>query len=187
MIIIEGMDNTGKTSLLNKLADVFKVTKVRLENAPTATESEFRNYLWFNLTRTDHNQCIYDRFLLSELVYGPILRNNVRLDGWENEGALELLAYKRPLIIYCKRTREQILETFGEREQLNGVEENIDGILSNYEYFLGKLKEKGALIYEYDYGRPMDFLHVILWIDRNRNPRDLQIHEDKRGLFRNER
>ena len=70
LIIIEGMDNTGKSTLVKKLSSYLPHHEVVVSPGPCA---EHVQWCKDELARTDSR--IYDRFpIFSETVYGNIIR-----------------------------------------------------------------------------------------------------------------
>lgn len=94
LIIIDGMDNTGKTTLINRLTSVLqdqlnmKVHTIHLQKPPSEIPEEqipaySHNYYTVNLVNTlksvfnlgEYDYIILDRGWVSEYVYGPMYRN----------------------------------------------------------------------------------------------------------------
>lgn len=99
LIIIDGMDNTGKTTLINRLTSVLqdqlnmKVYTIHLQKPPKEIPSEdipkySHEYYTQNLVKTlksfydlaEYDYIILDRGWISEYVYGPMYRNRNPLD-----------------------------------------------------------------------------------------------------------
>lgn len=156
MIIVEGCDNTGKTTLINNLCKDLPLHRAPKSPGP-ATEEELWDYMLKYLNRpiSYTKATIMDRFPIpSEEVYGPVLRNGSSLSPWRRAKAEKMLRSHKVALIYCDRPTEEILKTFGEREQLEGVEERIDIIRRRYEDVIQSLLSVGALyaFYRYDFG-----------------------------------
>ncbi len=94
LIIIDGMDNTGKTTLINRLTSVLqdqldmKIHTIHLEKPPSEISEEqipeySHKYYTTNLVNTlksfydlgEYDYIILDRGWVSEYVYGPMYRN----------------------------------------------------------------------------------------------------------------
>lgn len=154
MIIIEGVDNTGKSTLLKKILEEFPFLEpIRMENAVTATVGEYRSFVWTVLGFEESKHLIFDRLLFSEVIYGPIIRDGIRMTMEEVRAAFRLLRFHEPYIIYCRRTAEQIRETFGEREQMDGVANNIEALVKSYDEWMGLIKPKTrckVVIYDFE-------------------------------------
>jgi hypothetical protein len=149
MIIVEGMDNTGKTTLVTLLAKEFNL---RVRKTPQEYITDPVKLLdWTNaeLEYVDNVASIYDRFpLISEEVYGPIIRgSNVfqgrpEFQGWADKHSA--------LIIYCRPSLERILD-FKDREQMTGVLTHAKGLISEYDrvIYLYRLQGCGVVLYNY--------------------------------------
>ena len=74
-VVIEGPDNTGKTTLANYiLKNHADMEYVKVNAVTSYNEGKNQNYgLLYDLNHK--NGVIYDRFIFGEAVYGPILRN----------------------------------------------------------------------------------------------------------------
>lgn len=134
MIIVEGMDNSGKSTLCKKLSLQFGITinsvKERLK-----TKDECIKYQLDSMFSPELK--IYDRMrVTSEMVYGEILRENLfKEDGWYY---ISILLRCNPLIIYCRPPVHQILN-FGERGQMDGVIEESSRLLERYDKIMKEI------------------------------------------------
>ena len=157
-IIVEGADNTGKTTLVDQLANVFPVLERRKSPGPSPTLSEWITHEL--LVRTGIK--IYDRFFLSELVYGPILRGKACFSGAEQSSIFEMLRTVKPLTIICVRSTEELLETANEREQMGGVVENLERIQKAYINTICPLLTENKLPYlSYYFDEDGAYSHVV--------------------------
>lgn len=77
IILIEGIDGSGKTTLANKLQQTMPAARVEHFGYPTTVE-EADNYceVYLKLLRsaTENEIIIFDRCWMSDEVYGPIMR-----------------------------------------------------------------------------------------------------------------
>lgn len=152
LIILEGMDNTGKTTLGNFLS---QKTGLELIHSPGAHQIGNQVYRWmadhFEI-ETQGRPIIYDRFpLLSEEIYGKVLRGgNLFEHSPEGRFGYSLLQDIDPLIIYCEPPEEQI-NFWGQRDQMKGVKDNWETLLTSYrEFFKSNHLGFSNIIY-YDY------------------------------------
>lgn len=129
MVIVEGMDNTGKSTLVQLLAEEFKLCKVATYCKPKSLEMIHDYDFWLNLSP---QPVIMDRHpAISDLIYGESLR------GMSYISEKESLAWaKDHLIIYCRPDLDKIQETFDERPQMRGVKENLLRLLTFYETYM---------------------------------------------------
>ena len=168
MIIIEGMDGSGKTVLAQHLSS-------RLENAPIkrfVTSDGPTNYdLLVAKTKaalTDlHNQImkgqrpvvIYDRFpLISEAIYGTIFRGRNHFgDEWFS--LINRLFALDPIVVYCRPRIGTILRNLRETadSQMEGVVSKARELVNAYDELMSWLQLKThqmhsgrILVYSYD-------------------------------------
>ena len=130
-IIIEGMDNTGKTTLAKELADRLGYTYVSGGGPEVGT---FKGAL--SRMRLAMPNKVQDRTWISELVYGPIVRGKF---GITDEEVMEFIRFHREyniVLIYARRPLERILETLHEREQMDGVIKYASELVSRYDYYM---------------------------------------------------
>jgi hypothetical protein len=82
IILIEGIDGSGKTTLAKQLAAYFKLEYYH-EGVPPPSVSMLDHYGQL-LQAARGRGVVFDRLGLGERVYGPIIRNDDRLgdDGW---------------------------------------------------------------------------------------------------------
>lgn len=133
MIIIEGLDNTGKTTLAERILTDFPELQLRasignkhdLDMIRTQAQDE---------AMYDHPLMVADRSrLISEYVYNPILQG--RELAFPYISWLFWLAHftgKQHLIIHCHRDVTQLQSSFNEREQLGGVVDFLDDLAARY-------------------------------------------------------
>jgi len=120
VIIVEGCDNSGKTTLAKKFAKGLKLGYVK-SPGPDA------NYDWWmkelTLPPDKLAYSVYDRFYYSELVYGPILREGIRLVQHQREVIESMLLTAEPLVVLCNLRHSK--DEFHNRDQILTWEENL--------------------------------------------------------------
>ncbi|WNO27814.1 thymidylate kinase [Microbacterium phage Huwbert] len=105
MIIVEGPDGAGKSTLIRELVDVtgFEVAP-RVVSKETEAMVDLKVWVEDNLDLGPHD-AIYDRYrLISEFIYGPTLRITQQPGFTDPDWVLHHLSklYKNdPIIIYC--------------------------------------------------------------------------------------
>jgi len=147
MIIIEGVDNTGKTTLTRLLA---KDLGLEVIQSPSHLRGCADMYRWVDdeIAKQPLYPAIYDRFpLISEMVYGPILRGSTpklssKYNGWAQDANV--------LFIYCRPPLHKILE-WGNREQMDGVKEHVKLLVRRYDKVMLNYKTRGWGVVRYDY------------------------------------
>jgi GTPase SAR1 family protein len=142
VLIVEGPDGSGKTTLVNRLCEELGV-EVR-SRASTSDDGPIDD-LWAWVVRdmgTNTNSGIYDRHpLVSEMIYGSILRGEVRLGDEDPHQLVQILEFfygMKPLIIYClpklKTVRVNVGKNHGHTEHTRGVLRFTDHIYAAYRY-----------------------------------------------------
>lgn len=170
MIIVEGPDNCGKSTLIQKLIDRSQGLLVHGNKELHGPPKSLGEYMdrcekMYSGSGLDKLTPVYDRCHLSEAIYGPALRGRMVFEPSDFRQLEKWLSAHDPLYIYCFRSVEKILETFGEREQLNGVQDNIEFIVRGYNItFRGDFDRlKRTLLYTIDHPFPdlqFDHLHA---------------------------
>jgi len=132
-IIVEGMDATGKTTLINELVSRFHNLEIIVnERGP---EQNFNYWLPAILWDRDPTGLIpiHDRFFYSELVYGKVLRGHTNI-ALSIEGVVRDTIREQALLIYSRPPVDIIRSSLGDnREQMNGVRETWSELLSEYD------------------------------------------------------
>ncbi|MCU7521962.1 MAG: hypothetical protein HF312_17235 [Ignavibacteria bacterium] len=122
MIIVTGADNTGKSTLVDHIADKFGIMKVdRYHTLPPVDYVDW--YRWVKQVLDTRTHSIIDRFFVDEFVYGPLKRGKISLPE-PKLGQLKYMFYRhRPLIIVCETDLETIESTYEQREQYPNLDE----------------------------------------------------------------
>lgn len=154
MIVIEGMDNSGKTTLAKQLA---KNRDYPYVHSPGKSFT----WDWIEKALNKEEIVVYDRFpVISEQVYGSVLRNWNRFGSYKGQVIQRKFINKEPLIIYC-RPPEEVIFDFGKRKQMEGVIEEKRRILKAYDrviyHFWGNLDME---VYFYNYRSEYDQLKL---------------------------
>lgn len=144
MIIVEGCDNAGKTTLVHTLSDEFKLLTILNRRRPRTLQQSW-DYLTRIMPAASLLPTVMDRFMaVSEPVYGPICRNEKLYSPADQRGQFnfvqECLGVK-PLLIYCRPPKSAILN-FGDRPQMNGVIENAELLVDAYDDMVEWIREE---------------------------------------------
>lgn len=152
MIIVEGCDNAGKTTLVAKLSAEHRLLTLNHRQRPLSLQDS-RDYLHLVTPLAQRFKTIFDRWQpISEPIYGPICRNT---HLFEPADIAEQHSYLRleklnPLIIYCRPSAERILN-FGDREQMEGVIDNAKKIIDGYDRMMDWIAGYWFPVVRYDY------------------------------------
>ena len=168
IITVEGLDSTGKTTLIEQLVKDFPGLKVipSIGNKHDPVEIRRQALDWPNYDRQDYVSSqvyIADRCrLISEMVYNPILKT--RPLAFSPSEFLEVTRrwlFFPQLIIYCSRSKDRLLKTLHNEEQLTGVEEHLNELNEQYGKMMGTLEflfdlyDNGSkiIVYSFDHER----------------------------------
>lgn len=165
IIIVEGMDGTGKTTLVQQLAHRLEVKPRKFVGS--LGPSDDHRLVLVDRTKSEITELgtaseegrpvkrLYDRFpLISEAVYGPILRGHNCFGGLYYPLRGKLLALKA-MIIYCRPGREVIQANVQQAPQMRGVLEHFGELLGAYDKLFMELTESpvNSYITVFDYTR----------------------------------
>lgn len=167
MIIVTGMDNTGKTTLVQELSLQLNIPTVK-SPGPELSVNEKKLWVMDQLAREDTvpSGIVYDRFMpFEEMVYGLVLRGETPFTL--NDSLLAELKNRRPVIIYTRIPREKILE-FGDRYQMDGVEDAAEKLLAQWDELMMNLMTTGwsVIIYNYTQG-PINIDQLMAIVEAN--------------------
>lgn len=150
MLIFTGMDNSGKTTLVNKVSKDLGLPVVK-SMGPDHTKDE--KHIWFldQMTRekTFPGSVLFDRFLpFEEMVYGKILRGDAiySLD----DPYMKTLKDLNPTIVYT-RPHSSVIFNWDGREQMMGVIEKDKELLAAWDDLMWGLMARGWNVQVYDY------------------------------------
>ena len=164
MIILEGTDNTGKTTLAQDLVARFHHLGLYMVKSPGSGPT-LGDWIIKELKKNDQ-AAIYDRFFFSEYVYGPVLRGKVCYTRTQDPEMVRLMCKAQPVVIWCSRPPERIAVSFDEREQMEGVVDNLKQIEEKYQQvMLGYLYLLRYFV-KYDYEQPSNLKNVCMVIQK---------------------
>lgn len=155
----------SKTTLSNDLIKIFNANGYICDAihspGPKSTEA-LMDFMKNNLVDSDSKLIrIFDRFpIIEEAVYGKLLRGGSRFDDEEyNKQTLG----KIDSFIYCFPGMESVLN-WGDREQMDGVKENVLEIVDEYNSIVEKLikEKKNVIIYNYNKDTAFDMFDKLV-------------------------
>lgn len=114
LIILEGPDGAGKTTLAEKIAKSSKY--MLLHRSKPKTEEEKQNMMaeYLQVIRSGKNM-IFDRCWYSEMVYGRIMRDDSCITYPEMYELERLLLKCGAILIYCTDKPETLWKRCGDR------------------------------------------------------------------------
>lgn len=148
MIVIEGPDNSGKTTLSKRLSKDLGIP-FRHSIRPKTVEELENSFI----DKISNPNAIYDRYSpICEYVYGNILRG-VSLAGNNLFTISRELNFMQPFVIYC-RPPDGIIKN-SKKPEMEGVLENIEKIIKKYDEFFNYYSScnphTGCIFYRYDW------------------------------------
>lgn len=154
-IAVFGCDNTGKTTLAKYL-----VEKISRENnidelpiyqkslGPNKTKNQQEEFM--NLKTSGKGIVIFDRFpIIEEMTSGVVLRKKNNFQDSSKE-SIEYFLRLIDCYIFCYPGLFEVID-WKNREQLDGVKENVLDLINEYNKFAFTLKEYGFNVIEYNY------------------------------------
>ena len=144
-IVIIGMDNTGKTTLVNDMKNILNIESIK-SPGPNFTKEEMYEEIITDLSKEE--LVILERFaIVEEMIYGEILRDNPKFNF---EDLMQIKEKYNPIFIYCRPKKENIFN-FGDREQMEGVIEQSKKLLEAFDNLYNRMIQNEFDIFRYDY------------------------------------
>lgn len=165
IIIVEGMDGTGKTTLVQQLAHRLDMKPKKFVKS-SGPDEDYKLTLVASTTSEIYEletasaegrsiKRLYDRFpLISEAIYGSILRGHNCFGDRYYSLRSRLLALKT-VIIYCRPEKDVIQNNVQQVPQMSGVLEHFDELLDAYDKLFLEFTETpvNSYITIFDYTR----------------------------------
>lgn len=133
IIILEGCDKTGKTTLAKEICSRLGYEYIKISNPEYDAYQEYITHL-----NNTNGPTLFDRFHLGELVYGPIFRNKNDLAGYKFSNIEKVLKGKGTKIIYTYNNVDWIKNKFIEDKETFVSENQIEDIIKAYNNVLYK-------------------------------------------------
>lgn len=167
IIVVEGVDGSGKTTLIDQLRQASIRHFVTLSrSSPPKTLPEIMDVLsWMERGARMATPLICDRHpLISEPIYGRVLRGYSLLTELfsrePNFGGEHFNTYVER-VIYVRPSDEVIERYVGHHPQLKGVIPNLKALLHQYDVMMRTLEQMKVPVIHYDrylYGPPINEL-----------------------------
>lgn len=165
MIIVEGPDNSGKSTLISHLSNRFGLVKFKnVRSGPPVNAADLyarARYMINRCISTHSNNFILDRLnLISESIYGPLCRGR---DLWlsiykDKQDLLTALNSLHPFYIYCRPPENIIMnmKTHQEKdydtpEHLQKVNGELKNIIQAYDNYFAPFERDYYYFHKYDY------------------------------------
>ena len=176
MILVEGPDNSGKSTLIDQLTKRFDLFKGDRPHGPPKNEQElyyrikdFENFYNSKMFIMDRNP------IIGESIYGPILRNHNMLEDIGSQDVLEMeanlfskISTGTIFLIYCRPPLENLLDLsthqvkpYDTKEHLESLSKNKSKIVEAYDKFMSDWAT-----YTYNYKDPGDLNNLIKTLEK---------------------
>jgi hypothetical protein len=154
MIIVEGMDGTGKSSLVARLCEAFDLPLHTRASDSTKGPTQHL-YEWARrdvITWAEQERAIYDRHpLVSEFIYGPITRQRMDRRFLSSEGQfLSRVFRENATVVFCDPGHLIATRNITQQPQMSGVIEHMSRLYWGYQSFFHHFD---GHIAEWDYTR----------------------------------
>lgn len=161
MIIIEGPDNSGKSTLAAQLRRDTGLPVIQSSRpSPDLNFVQVYQHCLYQVAPKE-KLAILDRVTaISESIYGPICRGESALGMYQRDALLDV--WNRPYtVIYCRPEDSVILDNKG-RDQMPGVLENHQAIIAAYDRLMDDLARFGTPhVSVYDWKDKLSYISVL--------------------------
>lgn len=189
MIIVEGPDGAGKTTLCKKLSEDFVLPVMDWEQEWGLTRDEMKKDPTLRYYRSLQiefgaapyhsaglgHPFIHDRFYFSSLVYGPLMEGSNQMSDEDRKTIARVLIALACPVILCLPPKEEVVKNVrGEGHQMEGVAEIIEDVYDLYSKVMSTDAFPFCMYYDYTGTMPGSGYHnydgiksrVKLYLDR---------------------
>lgn len=143
VILIEGIDGTGKSTLAGKLSKMYNWPILHF-TSKDRTEEDFLNTL-----RGGGKYFVSDRSHWSELAYGPVFRGRSELDDVQMQTIDEWLLARRAVVVFCALPLEKAFSNQEKRAGEFHGDSRQEEVLVRYTKLIGKTPFP-VMVYNYE-------------------------------------
>lgn len=175
MIIIEGPDNTGKSTLVAHLeqscglptAPSSKLSKKERNSAEFRSQEAVRDRVWeavYHMVGGWEAPCLHDRLFFSELIYSHVYGRECAFNFYESRHICRLMQACHIPVIFCIPPFKVLMKEFLGAEQMEGLPEHIKDVYNGYVLLaknMSRRKIKGVTNRDqpFDYNFPKVYLY----------------------------
>ncbi|MHA1806801.1 MAG: hypothetical protein ACTSX2_04445 [Candidatus Thorarchaeota archaeon] len=154
LIILEGADGSGKTSLAHRIRKDLDEYTLFLKSSGPPTIGQLADVIGWLASVPTRIPIVCDRLsVISEYVYGPIIRGKC-LHGLTTEQIALWLKGRPSLVIHCRPSYSALAAGVRQEVQMEGVVLNHRHIIKGYDEIMGELREEEVSVKSYDYTGP---------------------------------
>ena len=170
LVILESADGGGKTTLANRLLKGTGKPTLLVKRSGPPGDLETLNFQaqWINDQAKSGLNIIADRHpLISEAIYAPIVRK-VQGPPWTMVDVAAAMLKARPgalLLIYCRTWTDSMVAGAHVEEQMEGVHENYDPLVAEYDRWMGHFERAGVPFIRYDYRKDPTAKHITEFVN----------------------
>lgn len=149
-IIVEGPDGAGKSHLVGYLNDLFTD---RLEMIKPIGKRDDLLDVWNTMMSPSFSFAIplHDRFVYSELVYGPVIRGELSVSEADISGIIRGLR-REALLIYARPDRATLELGVRAESQMEGVTDKFTELVEAYDQLMAvEQKYYGLRFYKFNW------------------------------------
>lgn len=159
LIVVEGVDGAGKTTLINRLVEEYKQPFWRLQGInPHLPDAPLTRVLDWVSRLSPYVTVVCDRLpIISEPIYGTVLRGENRLAKEYTPGqVISFLHHYVDRVIYCRpRSFDTLLRSSSVNDQLDGVHSNLTRLVEEYDHLMEEIMVNYATdVRTYDFTNP---------------------------------
>lgn len=167
-IVVEGMDGSGKTTLVNQLYEYLGPSRVEIVpgyNRIEVPKSPISTWWMEQLSINPFNRVvIHDRFFYPELVYGPVLRGKINAEQSTIDYVRSFLR-EHALLIYCRPPVGVIRKGVMAESQMLGVHAKFSHLLYEYDLVMSEeVPHMGKRFIRYDRTKDDALLRLMGYI-----------------------
>lgn len=179
MIIVEGPDGAGKSTLIERLYSGLAEYGVH-PGVHSGTPN--RDRMWETTTQRTYDAIgrdlnpavpvlMWDRLFYSELVYAPIM-GRPNAFGTTSNYVHRLIAYTGSPVIFCRPPLEVIIENVAKTKQHSWVAGNEEAIWKRYNQIIERFAGPNVLLWDYTDGDDRQWPRLVntlrLYINKRR-------------------
>jgi hypothetical protein len=151
-VVIFGPDNSGKTTLATTIEK--DLGFVQKHSPGPVSPEKMVEFMVDNISSIEN--IVYDRFpAIEEATCGVVLRGINKLS--DQRKIVDRILSKVDLFVMCMPP-VGVITKWGDREQMEGIKENINELISAYKDLFSELRDKGYPVYYYDWTQGEDKL-----------------------------